>query len=130
MFVCLGVFSMDVKAYWVIGHGAAKGSICNIIGGKCGDTGIEALQFFDREPEVAVAADVDVRIERGKMYLNIRKIKGSDKFFFDIEKDTPLDAKSASLLGYKSILVKKGKYSTCYSLENPNGTAVLDVVVK
>lgn len=47
-----------------------------------------------------------------------------------MDKDTALDAESAKMPGYKSAVAKKGKYSTRYGLDNPNGQAVLDVVAK
>ena len=64
------------------------------------------------------------------MIINILKLKGTEKFFFDLQRDTPLDAESAKSLGFKSVIIKKGSYTTCYSLQKPNGMTVLDVVAR
>lgn len=142
MLGCLIAFPTDAKAIWVVGHMNSATNRCDILGGYCkwvkfpySMKKLEALDagliaFFREEPNVEVAAEIDVKIIKEKMYVNILKLKGTDKFFFDMDKNTALDAESAKMLGYKSVVVKKGKYSTCYGLDNPNGQAVLDVIAK
>lgn len=143
------VFStVNVQAKWIIGRkqvvdGKPIG-LCNIIPGSCSmdyaslslpPIKLAAIRegklvLLDNEPKTDVAAEVDVKIERGKMIVNILKLKGTDKIFFDFEKDTALDDISAKSLGFSSVIVKKGSYTTCSNLKNPNGTAVLDVVTR
>lgn len=131
-------FTINAKAIWITGHGSG----CSVLAGTCkwNKNGMppKAINWLDRgnlvlfaeEPQVDVAAEVDIKVDKGKMFVTILKLKGTEKFFFDVEKDMPLEPDSAKMLGFRSVVIKKGKYSTCYDLENPNGKATLDVIAK
>jgi hypothetical protein len=151
LFVLLGVLvfsTFNVQAKWIIGRkqvvdGKPIG-LCNIIPGTCSmnyaDLGLPPIKItairegkfvlLDKEPKTDVTAEVDVKMGRGKMMINILNLKGTEKLFFDFQNDTALDDDSAKSLGFRSVIIKKGSYATCYSLQNPNGMTTLNVIAR
>lgn len=88
------------------------------------------LIFFEDEPDVPIAIDADIKITKGFMNIKILKMKGTDKFFFNVPQDTILEAGSSKLLGYKEVIIKKGDYQICYNSKNPLGSTSIKVAAK